>query len=71
MIQMPCEIHTVSLKPNDFFTVSPSIDVPTSTQAFNQSKLVNGDQPGTHMQGSNKVEVEAKENGLNSKGCCA
>lgn len=36
---MPCETHTVSLKPNDFFTKSPAIDLPPSTQAFNQSKL--------------------------------
>ncbi|WOO78822.1 Copper amine oxidase 1 [Vanrija pseudolonga] len=39
---MPCEVHTISLKPNDFFARSPAIDVPPSTQAFNQSHLVTG-----------------------------
>ncbi|KAK6906461.1 hypothetical protein I204_00732 [Kwoniella mangroviensis CBS 8886] len=39
---MPCETHTISLKPVDFFTASPAIDVPPSTQAFNKSTLVNG-----------------------------
>jgi primary-amine oxidase len=37
---MPCEIIKVSLKPVNFFTKNPAIDVPPSTQAFNQSVLV-------------------------------
>ncbi|CAK9783439.1 hypothetical protein CC85DRAFT_282174 [Cutaneotrichosporon oleaginosum] len=36
---MPCETHTFSLKPNDFFSKNPAIDVPPSTQTFNQSNL--------------------------------
>jgi primary-amine oxidase len=37
---MPCEILKVSLKPVNFFERNPAIDVPPSTQAFNQSVLV-------------------------------
>ncbi|KAK6911066.1 hypothetical protein L486_05318 [Kwoniella mangroviensis CBS 10435] len=65
---MPCEIHMIHLKPNDFFTASPAIDVPASTQAFNQSQLHN---PGQHLQGDNDIEEKAKANGLNKQGCCA
>ncbi|BEI89998.1 uncharacterized protein CcaverHIS019_0300680 [Cutaneotrichosporon cavernicola] len=36
---MPVETHTVSLKPNNFFTSNPALDVPLSTQAFNKSTL--------------------------------
>lgn len=36
---MPCEILSVSLKPDGFFTSNPSRDVPPSNQAFNQSTL--------------------------------
>ncbi|BEI82479.1 hypothetical protein CcaverHIS002_0303470 [Cutaneotrichosporon cavernicola] len=36
---MPCETHVFSMKPNDFFSKNPAIDVPPSTQTFNQSKL--------------------------------
>ncbi|KAL8286460.1 hypothetical protein RQP46_004477 [Phenoliferia psychrophenolica] len=39
---MPCEVHSISLKPVDFFSTSPSIDVPPSSQAQNQSKLASG-----------------------------
>ena len=36
---MPVEISTVALKPADFFTRNPSLDVPQSVQAFNKSVL--------------------------------
>ncbi|PWN38601.1 uncharacterized protein FA14DRAFT_167186 [Meira miltonrushii] len=36
---MPCESLMVSLKPADFFTRNPAMDVPTSNQATNASKL--------------------------------
>lgn len=36
---MPCEILTVSLKPADFFTKNPAIDVPQSRQGDNKSVL--------------------------------
>lgn len=37
---MPVEVITVSLKPADFFTKNPALDVPLSTQRENQSVLV-------------------------------
>lgn len=43
---MPCETHMISLKPADFFDRCPSLDVPASTQKFNQSKLFNGGATG-------------------------
>jgi primary-amine oxidase len=36
---MPVEVLTVLLKPADFFEGNPALDVPQSTQAFNQSVL--------------------------------
>ncbi|RSH94905.1 hypothetical protein EHS25_004711 [Saitozyma podzolica] len=57
--------------PNDFFSVSPAIDVPGSTQAFNQSKLFsNATTPSGVLQGNANVEAEAKANGLGSS-CCS
>ncbi|KAL2410489.1 Copper amine oxidase 1 [Exophiala dermatitidis] len=38
---MPCEKMQVGLKPVNFFTANPAIDVAVSTQARNQSVLVN------------------------------
>ncbi|WVQ80952.1 hypothetical protein IAT38_003059 [Cryptococcus sp. DSM 104549] len=66
---MPCETHMVSFKPADFFDKNPAIDVPASTQGFNQSSL---HEVGRHLQGSAEVEKEAKANGLNGDGasCC-
>ena len=40
---MPAEIHTISLKPSDFFEKSPAIDVPASTQTEHKSVLFTGD----------------------------
>ncbi|WVQ81626.1 hypothetical protein IAT38_003750 [Cryptococcus sp. DSM 104549] len=40
---MPVETHTISLKPANFFTENPGMDVPLSNQAFNKSKLVDGE----------------------------
>lgn len=37
---MPCEIIKVALKPVNFFTKNPAIDVAPSNQAFNKSVLV-------------------------------
>ena len=36
---MPCEIITVALKPSNFFTANPALDVPASEQCFNKSSL--------------------------------
>ncbi|RMZ75835.1 hypothetical protein DV737_g5102, partial [Chaetothyriales sp. CBS 132003] len=37
---MPAETLKVMLKPVNFFTKNPALDVPPSTQTFNQSTLV-------------------------------
>ncbi|MCJ1240084.1 hypothetical protein MMC14_008084 [Varicellaria rhodocarpa] len=37
---MPCEIIKVALKPANFFSKNPAIDVPPSNQEFNRSTLV-------------------------------
>lgn len=39
---MPCETFSIKLSPHDYHSVNPMLDVPPSTQAFNQSKLFNG-----------------------------
>lgn len=74
---MPCETHMISFKPVDFFTKSPAIDVPASTQKVNRSVLA------TNWQGSKEVEQKAAvnngaanghANGVNGKSngsCCA
>lgn len=36
---MPMERVSVMLKPDGFFTKNPALDVPPSTQSFNQSTL--------------------------------
>ena len=51
---MPCEIITVALKPSNFFTANPALDVPASEQHFNQSSLY---QAEAHMQGSQERTV--------------
>jgi len=40
---MPCEKMVVGLKPVNFFTANPALDVALSTQERNHSVLVNGD----------------------------
>ncbi|KAK8843494.1 hypothetical protein IAR55_007154 [Kwoniella newhampshirensis] len=37
---MPVETHTITLKPCNFFTENPAIDVPLSNQSFNKSTTV-------------------------------
>ncbi|KAB8346143.1 hypothetical protein FH972_023189 [Carpinus fangiana] len=64
---MPCEVIKVALKPVNFFSKNPAIDVPPSTQAFNQSVLVSEGhrQPtqGAKVNGNGVPEVQ--ENGSN------
>ena len=36
---MPCEIISVALKPSNFFSANPALDVPISEQRFNKSTL--------------------------------
>ena len=54
---MPCEVIKVALKPVNFFDKNPALDVPPSTQAFNNSVLLSNG--------------EAKTNGVNGDACCA
>ena len=42
---MPVDITTISLKPADFFTKNPALDVPQSTQKDNKSVLVSDPLP--------------------------
>ena len=51
---MPCEIITVALKPSNFFSANPALDVPASEQHFNRSSLYEAE---THMQGSQERTV--------------
>ncbi|EJT47730.1 hypothetical protein A1Q1_03416 [Trichosporon asahii var. asahii CBS 2479] len=59
---MPVETHMISLKPFDFFGRSPAIDVPPSTQAFNQSTLF--------KVASEEIEDNAPVNEGKDKACC-
>lgn len=52
---MPCEIIKVSMKPVNFFDRNPAIDVPPSSQEFNNSTLVSE----THRQGATEGQVGA------------
>lgn len=47
---MPVEITTVSLKPADFFTKNPALDVPRSVQAQNKSVLVDDPLEPSHRE---------------------
>jgi hypothetical protein len=52
----------ISFKPVDFFTKSPAIDVPASTQKVNRSVLA------TNWQGSKEVEEAAAVNNGSANG---
>jgi primary-amine oxidase len=58
---MPCEKMAVGLKPVNFFTRNPAMDVAPSTQAANRSVLVDGDEAGS---GSGCHSGEVMENGV-------
>ena len=58
---MPCEIIKVALKPVNFFDKNPALDVPPSSQEFNQSTLVSEQ----HRQPSAEARVNGK-----SEVCC-
>jgi primary-amine oxidase len=49
---MPVDKMLVSLKPINFFTQNPAIDVPISTQEQNKSVLVEGDRGACPVEGS-------------------
>ena len=57
---MPVDITTISLKPCDFFTRNPALDVPQSTQVENRSVLVDNPLP----------QQETKVGGNDSAACC-
>ena len=40
---MPCEVMRVAIKPSHFFTKNPAFDMPASSQAINQSTIVDKD----------------------------
>ncbi|QIW96541.1 hypothetical protein AMS68_002059 [Peltaster fructicola] len=62
---MPCEILRVSLKPVNFFDKNPAIDVPPSTQTFNNSTLLSEQ----HHQGTATLTVDQDgTNGTNGSG---
>jgi len=52
---MPVEIIKVSLKPVNFFTRNPAIDVPPSEQSLNQSTLLSGQDPVAVVGGEGEV----------------
>lgn len=60
---MPSEVIRMALKPVNFFTRSPAIDIPPSTQAFNKSTLLSE----KHRQPVASATVDA-QGGLSS--CC-
>ncbi|EME42464.1 hypothetical protein DOTSEDRAFT_73331 [Dothistroma septosporum NZE10] len=58
---MPCETIKVAMKPVNFFDKNPALDVPPSTQQFNQSVLLSEQ----HHQGALEGKVDA-----NGAACC-
>lgn len=69
---MPCEIMKVAFKPVNFFDRNPAIDVPPSTQQFNQSTALNKKEEGgeaiaqQHDQSQGTATI-----GSDGKPCCA
>ena len=61
---MPAEKISVHFKPVNFFTKNPALDVPPSTQSFNQSVLLSEG----HKQGS--LTTTVGENGKVNGTCC-
>lgn len=70
LLHRPVEIHTIQLKPADFFTRNPAVDVPsmknTASQYYEQvaatsTETING-------QNGHTEDIEDKSNGIN--GCC-
>ncbi|KAH7316696.1 copper amine oxidase [Stachybotrys elegans] len=69
---MPVEIHQMHLRPADFFTFNPALDVPSTKNAASvlvpccsngeASKATEQDKPLSHLQGSGK-EIDAQAAG--------
>jgi primary-amine oxidase len=59
----PCEVIKVAFKPVNFFSKNPALDVPPSSQQFNQSVLLSEN----HQQGAGAAEAQI---GADGKVCC-
>ncbi|KAI5793727.1 copper amine oxidase [Peziza echinospora] len=69
---MPVEILRVSLKPVNFFTANPAIDVPPSTQSFNRSTLLAGAPPSsTHTAQMTAPSMPKSNSSLTEKSMAA
>jgi primary-amine oxidase len=68
---MPCEILKVAFKPVNFFDKNPALDVPPSTQAFNQSVGLNKKEGGEQVAQQHQQSVGTAT--IDSKGevCCS
>ncbi|KZF21758.1 hypothetical protein L228DRAFT_221769 [Xylona heveae TC161] len=60
---MPCEILKVHLKPVNFFTKNPALDVPPSVQSFNKSDLLSE----AHHQATSTLKVDEDSSCCSSK----
>ena len=66
---MPCEILKVSFKPVNFFDKNPGLDVPPSTQQFNQSVLLSAQHAQAAGDGAT-VNAEHEVEVRNGNACC-
>ena len=64
---MPAEVGRVMLKPNSFFEYNPTMDVPLSSQSFNQSVLYDDLKKANGVNGTTQAMANASLNGS----CCS
>lgn len=64
---MPAEVGRVMLKPNSFFEYNPTMDVPPSSQSFNQSVLYDDLKKANGVNGTTQAMANASLNGS----CCS
>lgn len=64
---MPAEVARVMLKPNSFFEYNPTLDIPPSSQAFNQSILYDDAKASLngHANGHANSHANGHANGVN------
>lgn len=60
---MPCETHTIALRPADFFEVNPALDVPSSKNAESRLVVTNGNGVNGHGENGCCSEGAAATNG--------
>lgn len=66
----PVEIHQVQLRPADFFSANPSIDVPSSKNLA--SKLAVGNENGVETSNGTSNGTNGTSNGdANGSACCS